>query len=230
MTTSGENLRVQFRNARRFAYVKAMQNLRNPAIFQRGEAGVMNIIDKLVNGVFGNTTVRNIYSLECFNEVAPLLPKSLSDSDRVVFTIVNDKYEFDHRRPSEPKLDKNLINEVISKSGIIEAVKAGRVPSRTRIKYLVSGFSRVIEDSYMNAIDRTVTHQILDKDSQWLVMNSYGKPHLYKGSSPSGLKKLRVLEPSACEWCRTKPSIMNPAAKVPRHKGCLCTTRLVRRS
>lgn len=229
MTTSGENLRVQFRNARRFAYVKAMQNLRNPAILQRGEAGVMNIIDKLVNGVFGNTKVRKIYSLECLNEVAPLLPKSLSDSDRVVFTIVNDKYDFDHRRPSEPKLDKNLINEVISKSGIIEAVKAGRVPSRTMIKYLVSGFSRVIEDSYMDAIDRTVTHQILDKDSQWIVMNSYGKPHLYKGSSTSGLKKLRVLEPTACDWCRTKPSIMSPTAKMPRHKGCLCTTRLIRR-
>lgn len=229
MTTSGESLRVQFRNARRFAYITAMQNLRNPAILQRGEAGVMNIIDKLVNGVFGNTKIRRIYSLECLNEVAPLLPKSLSDSDHVFFTIVGDNYEIEHRRPSEPQLDNALINEVISKSGIIDAVKAGRVPSRTMIKYMVSGFSRVIEDSYMNALDRTVTHQILDKDTKWIVMNSYGKPHLYKGSSPSGLKKLRVLEPSACEWCRTKPSIMSPAAKMPRHKGCLCTTRLVRR-
>ena len=229
MTTSGENLRVQFRNARRFAYVTAMQNLRNPAILQRGEAGIMNIIDKLVNGVFGNTKVRVIYSLECLTEVAPLLPKSLSDSDHVFFTIVGDNYEIEHRRPSEPQLDNALINEVISKSGIIEAVKAGRVPSRTMIKYLVSGFSRVIEDSYMAAIDRTVTHQILDKDSQWIVMNSYGKPHLYKGASPSGLKKLRVLEPTACEWCRNKPSIMRPEARVPRHKGCLCSTRLVRR-
>ena len=229
MTTSGENLRVQFRNARRLAYVTAMQNLRSPAILQRGEAGIMNIIDKLVNGVFGNTKVRMIYSLECLNEVAPLLPKSLSDSDRVFFTIVGDNYEIEHRRPSEPQLDNALINEVISKSGIIEAVKAGRVPSRTMIKYLVSGFSRVIEDSYMDAIDRTVTHQILDKDSQWIVMNSYGKPHLYKGSSPSGLKKLRVLEPTACAWCRNKPSIMRPEARVPRHRGCLCTTRLVRR-
>lgn len=230
MTTSGENLRVQFRNARRLAYITAMQSLRNPAILQRGEAGVMNIIDKIVNGVFGNKTIRQTYSLECLNEVAPLLPKSLSDSDHgVFFTIVGDNYEIEHRRPSEPHLDNALIKEVISKSGLIEAVKAGRVPSRTMIKYLMSGFSRVIEDSYMNALDRTVTHQILDKDSKWIVMNSYGKPNLYKGSSPSGLKKLRVLEPTACDWCRNKPSIMSPTAKMPRHRGCLCTTRLVRR-
>lgn len=229
MTTSGENLRVQFHSARRAMYVKAMQNLRNPAILQRGEAGTMKIINAIVSWVFGNTTVRKTYSMECLNEVAYLLP-SLSDSDRgVVFTIVNDRYELDHRRPSEPKLDNGLIQDVISKSGVIESVKTGRVPSRTRIKYLVSGLSRAIEDSYMDAIDRTVTHQILDKDTEWLVMNSYGKPRLERGKSASGLKKLRVLEPTACEWCRTKPSIMRPEAKMPRHKGCLCTTRLVRR-
>ena len=229
MTASGENLRVQFRSARRAMFVKAMQNLRNPAILQRGEAGVMEIINKLVNGVLGNTGLRKTYSMECLNEVAYLLP-SISDSDRgVIFTIVNDRYELDHRRPSEPQLDNGLINEIVSKSGIIESVKAGRVPSRTRIKYLTSGLSRVIEDSYIDAIDRTVTHQILDKDTQWLVLNSYGKPRLEKGASASGLKKLRVLEPTACTWCRTKPSIMSPTAKVPRHKGCLCTTRLVRR-
>lgn len=229
MSTSGESLRVQFRSARRAMFVKAMQRLRNPAILQRGEAGVMSDITKLVNWVFGNRTVRETYSLECLNEVAYLLP-SLSDSDRgVIFTIVNDRYEIDHRRPSEPQLDNALIKEVIDKSGILESVKAGRVPSHTRIKYLVSGLSRAIEDSYMNAIDRTVKHQVLDKDTPWIVINSYKKPRLAKGASASGLKKLRVLEPSACEWCRTKPSIMSPAAKMPRHKGCLCTTRLVRR-
>lgn len=229
MTTSGESLRVKFRDARRFAYVQAMQNLRNPSILQRGEAGTMKIINQIVNWVFGNTAIRKTFSLECLNEVAYLLP-SLSDSDKgVVFTIVNDRYEIDHRRPSEPQLDNGLINEIISKSGVIESVKAGRAPSRTRIKYLVSGLSRAIEDSYMNAIDRTVSHQILDKETPWLVINSYGKPRLERGKSASGLKKLRVLEPTACEWCRTKPSIMNPAAKMPRHKGCLCTTRLVRR-
>lgn len=229
MTTSSESLRHRFRDAKRWMQAAAIKNLRNPAILQQGEAGVMKIISRIVGSVFGDTSIRKIYSQECLNEVAHLLP-SLSDSDRgVIFTIVGDRYEIDHRRPSEPRLDNGLINEIISKSGIIESVKAGRAPSRTRIKYLVSGLSRAIEDSYMNAIDRTVTHQILDKDTQWIVINSYGKPHLYKGSSPSGLKKLRVLEPTACEWCRTKPSIMDPAAKVPRHKGCLCTTRLIRR-
>lgn len=229
MTTSSEGLRVKFRDARRFMQVQAMQNLRNPAILQRGEAGAMKIINQIVNWVFGNTKIRRTFSLECLNEVAYLLP-SLSDSDRgVVFSIVDDRYEIDHRRPSEPQLDSALIKEIISKSGIIESVKTGRVPSRTRIKYLVSGLSRVIEDSYMSALDKTVTHQILDKDTPWIILNSYGKPRLAKRSSPSGLKKLRVLEPSACDWCRNKPSIMNPAAKMPRHKGCLCTTRLVRR-
>lgn len=229
MTTSSEGLRVKFRDARRFMQVQAMQNLRNPAILQRGEAGAMKIINKIVNWVFGNTAIRKTFSLECLNEVAYLLP-SLSDSDRgVVFSIVDDRYEIDHRRPSEPQLNSALIKEVISKSGIIESVKTGRVPSRTRINYLVSGLSRAIEDSYMNALDKTVTHQILDKDTPWIIMNSYGKPRLERGKSASGLKKLRVLEPSACDWCRTKPSIMSPAAKMPRHKGCLCTTRLVRR-
>ena len=229
MTTSGENLRIKFRDARRFMQVQAMQNLRNPAILQRGEAGAMKIINQIVSWVFGNTKIRQTYSMECLNEIAYLLP-SLSDSDHgVVFTIVNDKYEIEHRRPSEPLLDNGLINEIVSKSGVIESVKAGRTPSRTRIKYLASGLSRVIEDSYMNALDRTVTHQILDKDTKWIVINAYGKPRLEKGASASGLKKLRVLEPTACEWCRTKPSIMSPAAKMPRHKGCLCTTRLVRR-
>ena len=229
MTTSSEGLRVKFRDARRFMQVQAMQNLRNPAILQRGEAGVLKIINKIVNWVFGNTAIRKTFSLECLNEVAYLLP-SLSDSDRgVVFSIVDDRYEIDHRRPSEPQLNSALIKEVISKSGIIESVKTGRVPSRTRINYLVSGLSRAIEDSYMNALDKTVTHQILDKDTPWIILNSYGKPRLERGKSASGLKKLRVLEPSACEWCRTKPSIMSPAAKMPRHKGCLCTTRLVRR-
>ena len=229
MSTSGENLRVKFRDARRFAYAQAMQNLRNPAILQRGEAGAMKIINQIVTWVFGNTAIRKTFSLECLNEVAYLMP-SLSDSDKgVIFTIVDDRYEINHRRPSEPQLDNTMIKDVINKSGIVESVKAGRTPSRTRIKYLVSGLSRVIEDSYMNAIDRTVSHQILDKDTPWLVINSYGKPRLEKGASVSGLKKLRVLEPSACEWCRTKPSIMSPAARVPRHKGCLCTTRLIRR-
>lgn len=229
MTTSSENLRVQFRSARRAMYAKAMQRLGNPSILQRGEAGVMSDINKIVNWVFGNNTVRKIYSLECLNEIAPLIP-SLSDSDKgVIFTIVGDRYEINHRRPSEPQLDNALIKEVIDKSGVIESVKDGRTPSRTRIRYLVSGLSRAIEDSYIDAIDRTVSHQILDKDTKWLVINSYGKPRLERGKSASGLKKLRVLEPSACEWCRTKPSIMNPAAKMPRHKGCLCTTRLVRR-
>ena len=229
MTTSSEGLRVKFRDARRFMQVQAMQNLRNPAILQRGEAGAMKIINKIVNWVFGNTAIRKTFSLECLNEVAYLLP-SLSDSDRgVVFSIVDDRYEIDHRRPSEPQLDSALINEIISKSGVIESVKVGRTPSRTRINYLVSGLSRAIEDSYMDALDKTVTHQILDKDTPWIIINSYGKPRLEKGSSPSGLKKLRVLEPSACDWCRDKPSIMRPEARVPRHKGCLCTTRLVRR-
>ena len=229
MTTSGESLRVQFRSARRAMYVKAMQRLGNPSILQRGEAGVMSDISKLVNWVFGNKTVRDTYSLECLNEIATLMP-SLSDSDKgVIFTIVNDRYEIDHRRPSEPKLDNAMIKDVIDKSGIVESVKEGRVPSRTRIRYLVSGLSRVIEDSYIDAIDRTVTHQVLDKDTPWIVINSYGKPRLEKGKAASGLKKLRVLEPSACDWCRNKPSIMSPAAKMPRHKGCLCTTRLVRR-
>ena len=229
MTTSGENLRHRFRDAKRWMQAAAIKNLRNPMILQQGEAGVMKIISRIVGSVFGDTSIRKIYAQECLNEVAYLLP-SLSDSDRgVVFTIVNDRYDIDHRRPSEPKLDKNLINEVIKKSGIIESVKAGRAPSRTRINYLASGLSRVIEDSYVDALDRTVTHQILDKDTKWIVMNSYGKPRLEKGSSPSGLKKLRVLEPSACDWCRNKPSIMRPEARVPRHKGCLCTTRLVRR-
>lgn len=229
MTTSGENLRVQFRSAKRAMYVKAMQRLGNPSIIQRGEAGVVSDINKIVSWIFGNTTIRKTYSQECLNEVAYILP-SLSDSDHgVVFTIVNDRYEIDHRRPSEPKLDNAMIKDVIDKSGIVKSVKAGRVPSRTRIRYLVSSLSRVIEDSYMNAIDRTVSHQIIDKDTPWLILNSYGKPRLEKGASASGLKKLRVLEPTACEWCRTKPSIMSPTAKVPRHNGCLCTTRLVRR-
>lgn len=229
MTTSGENLRVQFRSAKRAMYVKAMQRLGNPSILQRGEAGVVSDINKIMSWIFGNTTIRKTYSQECLNEVACLLP-SLSDSDHgVVFTIVNDRYEIEHRRPSEPQLDNKMIKEIISKSGILESVKAGRAPSRTRIRYLVSSLSRVIEDSYMNAIDRTVSHQILDKDTPWLILNSYGKPRLEKGASASGLKKLRVLEPTACEWCRTKPSIMSPTAKVPRHNGCLCTTRLVRR-
>ena len=229
MTTSGENLRVQFRSAKRAMYVKAMQRLGNPSILQRGEAGVVSDINKIMSWIFGNTTIRKTYSQECLNEVAYLLP-SLSDSDHgVVFTIVNDRYEIEHRRPSEPQLDNKMIKEIISKSGILESVKAGRAPSRTRIRYLVSSLSRVIEDSYMNAIDRTVSHQILDKDTPWLILNSYGKPRLEKGASASGLKKLRVLEPTACEWCRTKPSIMSPTAKVPRHNGCLCTTRLVRR-
>lgn len=229
MTTSSESLRHRFRDARRWMQAAAIKNLRSPMVLQQGEAGVMKIISRIVGSVFGDASIRKIYSQECLNEVAHLLP-SLSDSDRgVVFTIVGDRYDIDHRRPSEPKLDKNLINEVINKSGIIESVKAGRAPSRTRINYLASGLSRVIEDSYVDALDRTVTHQILDKDTKWIVMNSYGKPRLEKGSSPSGLKKLRVLEPSACDWCRNKPSIMSPAAKMPRHKGCLCTTRLIRR-
>lgn len=229
MTTSGESLRVQFRSAKRAMYVKAMQRLGNPSILQRGEAGVVSDINKIMSWIFGNTTIRKTYSQECLNEVAYLLP-SLSDSDHgVVFTIVNDRYEINHRRPSSPKLDNAMIKDVIDKSGIVKSVKAGRVPSRTRIRYLVSSLSRVIEDSYIDAIDRTVTHQILDKDTPWLVLNQYKKPRLEKGASASGLKKLRVLEPSACEWCRTKPSVMSPTAKVPRHKGCLCTTRLVRR-
>lgn len=229
MTTSGENLRIQFRSAKRAMYVKAMQRLGNPSILQRGEAGVVSDINKIVSWIFGNTTIRKTFSLECLNEVAYLLP-SLSDSDHgVVFTIVNDRYEINHRRPSSPKLDNAMIKDVIDKSGIVKSVKAGRVPSRTRIRYLVSSLSRVIEDSYIDAIDRTVTHQILDKDTPWLVLNQYKKPRLEKGASASGLKKLRVLEPSACDWCRNKPSVMRPEARVPRHKGCLCTTRLVRR-
>lgn len=229
MTTSSEGLRHRFRDAKRWMQAAAIKNLRSPMVLQQGEAGVMKIIRRIVGSVFGDTSIRKIYAQECLNEVAFLLP-SLSDSDHgVVFTIVNDRYEISHRRPSEPKLDNKMINEIISKSGILESVKAGRAPSRTRINYLASGLSRVIEDSYMAALDRTVTHQILDKDTKWIVINSYGKPRLEKGASASGLKKLRVLEPSACEWCRTKPSIMSPAAKMPRHKGCLCTTRLVRR-
>lgn len=229
MTTSSEGLRVKFRDARRFMQAAAIKNLRSPMVLQQGEAGVMKIINQIVSWVFGNTKIRQTYSMECLNEIAYLLP-SLSDSDHgVVFTIVNDRYEIEHRRPSEPQLDNKMINEIISKSGVIESVKAGRAPSRTRINYLVSGLSRAIEDSYMNAIDRTVTHQILDKDTPWIILNSYGKPRLEKGASASGLKKLRVLEPSACEWCRNKPSIMRPEARVPRHRGCLCTTRLVRR-
>lgn len=229
MTTSSESLRHRFRDAKRWMQAAAIKNIRNPAILQQGEAGVMKIISRIVGSVFGDTSIRKIYSQECLNEVAHLLP-SLSDSDRgVVFTIVGDNYELDHRRPSEPKLDNSIIKDVIKKSGIVESVKAGRAPSRTRIRYLVSSLSRVIEDSYIDAIDRTVTHQILDKDTPWLVLNQYKKPRLEKGSSPSGLKKLRVLEPSACDWCRNKPSIMRPEARVPRHRGCLCTTRLVRR-
>ena len=229
MTTSSESLRHRFRDAKRWMQAAAIKNLRSPMVLQQGEAGVMKIISRIVGSVFGDTLIRKIYAQECLNEVAHLLP-SLSDSDRgVVFTIVGDRYDIDHRRPSEPRLDNGLINEIISKSGIIESVKAGRAPSRTRINYLVSSLSRVIEDSYMDSLDRTVTHQILDKDTPWIILNSYGKPRLERGKSASGLKKLRVLEPSACDWCRNKPSIMNPAAKMPRHKGCLCTTRLVRR-
>lgn len=229
MTTSSESLRRRFRDAKRWMQAAAIKNLRNPMTIQRGEAWVMKIISRIVGSVFVDESIRKIYSQECLNEIASLLP-SLSDSDRgVVFSIVDDRYEIDHRRPSEPKLDSALIKEVISKSGIIESVKAGRTPSRTRIKYLTSGLSRVMEDSYMDALDRTVTHQILDKDTPWIIINSYGKPRIEKGVSASGLKKLRVLEPTACEWCRNKPSIMSPAAKMPRHQGCLCTTRLVRR-
>lgn len=230
MTTSSESLRRRFREANRWMQAAAIKNLRSQMVLQRGEAGVMKIISRIVGSVFGDASIRKIYSQECLNDIAPLMPRYLSDSDQgVVFTIVNDRYELDHRRPSEPKLDNAMLKEVINKSGILESVKAGRAPSRTRIKYLVSGLSRVIEDSYIDALDRTVTHQILNKDTPWLVLNSYGKPRLEKGASASGLKKLRVLEPTACEWCRTKPSVMSPAAKVPRHKGCLCTTRLVRR-
>lgn len=229
MTTSSESLRHRFREAKRWMQAAAIKNLRSPMVLQQGEAGVMKIISRIVSSVFGDASIRKIYSQECLNEIAYLLP-SLSDSDHgVVFTIVNDRYEIEHRHPSEPQLDNKMINEIISKSGVIESVKSGRAPSRTRINYLVSGLSRAIEDSYMDAIDRTVTHQILDKDTKWIILNSYGKPRLEKGSSPSGLKKLRVLEPTACEWCRNKPSIMRPEARVPRHRGCLCTTRLVRR-
>lgn len=229
MTTSSENLRHRFREAKRWMQAAAIKNLRSPMVLQQGEAGVMKIISRIVGSVFGDESIRKIYAQECLNEVAHLLP-SLSDSDRgVVFTIVNDRYEIEHRRPSEPQLNNKMIKEIISKSGILESVKAGRAPSRTRINYLVSGLSRSIEDSYMDALDKTVTHQILDKDKKWIVINAYGKPRLERGKSASGLKKLRVLEPTACEWCRTKPSIMSPAAKMPRHRGCLCTTRLVRR-
>lgn len=229
MTTSSESLRRRFREAKRWMQAAAIKNLRSPMVLQQGEAGVMKIISRIVGSVFGDESIRKIYSLECLNEVAHLLP-SLSNSDRgVLFTIVGDRYDIDHRRPSEPRLDNKMIKEIISKSGIIESVKAGRAPSRTRINYLVSSLSRVIEDSYMDSLDRTVAHQILDKDTKWIVINAYGKPHLERGKSASGLKKLRVLEPTACEWCRNKPSIMRPEAKVPRHKGCLCTTRLVRR-
>ena len=229
MTTSSESLRRRFRDAKRWMQAAAIKNLRSPMVLQQGEAGVMKIISRIVGSVFGDESIRKIYSQECLNEIAYLLP-SLSDSDRgVVFTIVGDRYDIDHRRPSEPRIDNAMIKDVIDKSGIIESVKAGRAPSRTRINYLVSGLSRAIEDSYMNALDKTVSHQILDKDTPWIIINSYGKPRLEKGVSASGLKKLRVLEPSACDWCRNKPSIMSPAAKMPRHQGCLCTTRLVRR-
>lgn len=229
MTTSSESLRHRFRDAKRWMQATAIKNLRNPMVIQRGEAGVMNVISRIVGSVFGDPSIRKIYSKECLNEVASILPY-LFDSDRgIVFTIVGDNYELDHRRPSEPKLDNAMIKDVISKSGVIESVKAGRAPSRTSIEYLTSGLSRVVEDSYTDALDRTVAHQVLDKDTPWLVISADRKPLLYKGKSASGLKKLRVLEPTACDWCSTKPSIMDPAAKVPRHKGCLCTTRLVRR-
>lgn len=228
MTTSSESLRRRFREAKRWMQAAAIKNLRNPMVLQRGEDGVMNIISRIVGSVFGDESIRKLYSKECFNEIASLLP--LSESDRgVIFTLVGDNYDIDHRSPSTPKLDRAMIKEVIAKSGIIESVRAGRAPSLTRIKYLVSGLSRVVEDSYISAIDRTVKQQTLDKTTKWLVIDSSRKPVLRKPASTDGLKKLRVLEPSACEWCRTKPSIMNPAAKVPRHKGCLCTTRLVRR-
>ena len=229
MTTSSESLRHRFRDAKRWMQAAAIKNLRNPAILQQGEAGVMKIISRIVGSVFGDTSIRKIYSQECLNEVASLLP--LSDSDRgVIFTLVGDNYDFDHRSPSIPELNRETIKDVIAKSGIIESVREGRAPSLTRLRYLASGLSRVVEDSYTDAIDRTVKQQTTDKTTKWLIIDSSRKPVLRKPTSTSGLKKIRVLEPSACEWCRTKPSIMDPAAKVPRHKGCLCTTRLVRRS
>lgn len=228
MTTSSESLRRRFRDAKRWMQAAAIKNLRNPAILQQGEAGVMKIISRIVGSVFGDASIRKLYSQECLNEIAYLLP--LSDSDRgVIFTLVGDNYDFDHRSPSMPELDRAMIKEVIAKSGIIESVRAGRAPSLTRVKYLASGLSRVVEDSYTDALDRTVKQQTLDKTTKWLVIDSSRKPVLRKPASTDGLKKLRVLEPSACEWCRTKPSIMSPAARVPRHKGCLCTTRLIRR-
>ena len=86
MTTSSESLRHRFREARRWMQAAAIKNLRNPAILQQGEAGVMKIISRIVGSVFGDTSIRKIYAQECLNEVAYLLP-SLSDSDRgVVFT------------------------------------------------------------------------------------------------------------------------------------------------
>lgn len=228
MTTSSESLRRRFRDAKRWMQAAAIKNLRSPMVLQQGEAGVMKIISRIVGSVFGDASIRKIYSQECLNEIAYLLP--LSNSDRgVIFTLVGDNYDFDHRSPSTPELNREMIKEVIAKSGIIESVREGRAPSLTRVKYLASGLSRVVEDSYTDALDRTVKQQTTDKTTKWLIIDSSRKPVLRKPTSTDGLKKLRVLEPSACEWCRTKPSIMDPAAKVPRHRGCLCTTRLVRR-
>lgn len=228
MTTSSESLRRRFRDAKRWMQAAAIKNLRNPMTIQRGEAGVMKIISRIVGSVFVDESIRKIYSQECLNEIASLLP--LSDSDRgVIFTLVGDNYDIDHRSPSMPELDRAMIKEVIAKSGIIESVREGRAPSLTRVRYLASGLSRVVEDSYTDALDRTVKQQTTDKTTKWLIIDSSRKPVLRKPTSTSGLKKIRVLEPSACEWCRTKPSIMDPAARVPRHKGCLCTTRLIRR-
>ena len=228
MTTSGENLRHRFRDAKRWMQAAAIKNLRSPMVLQQGEAGVMKIISRIVGSVFGDESIRKLYSRECLNEIASLLP--LSDSDHgVIFTLVGDNYDIDHRSPSMPELDRAMIKEVIAKSGIIESVRAGRAPSLTRVKYLVSGLSRVVEDSYTDALDRTVKQQTTDKTTKWLIIDSSRKPVLRKPTSTDGLKKLRVLEPSACDWCRNKPSIMRPEARVPRHNGCLCTTRLVRR-
>ena len=101
MTTSGENLRHRFRDAKRWMQAAAIKNLRSPMVLQQGEAGVMKIISRIVGSVFGDTLIRKIYAQECLNEVAHLLP-SLSDSDRgVVFTIVGDRYDIEIRyRPS----------------------------------------------------------------------------------------------------------------------------------
>ena len=228
MTTSSESLRHRFRDAKRWMQAAAIKNLRSPMVLQQGEAGVMKIISRIVGSVFGDTSIRKLYSQECLNEIASLLP--IRDSDRgVIFTLVGDNYDIDHRSPIMPELDRERIKEVIAKSGIIEYVRAGRAPSLTRVKYLASGLSRVVEDSYTDALDRTVKQQTTDKTTKWLIIDSSRKPVLRKPTSTAGLKKLRVLEPSACEWCRTKPSIMSPAAKMPRHNGCLCTTRLIRR-